>query len=108
MEADPIYAIYINTLMYDGVLVLGNVPTNKTSVPLTTVKNYTLLYHNYYSVNGTFFDQVPWFNLYSLLTLLQYGPYSYSPLYETSVLRNFFQNLNIMQVDARVYSKQAL
>lgn len=58
LNADPIYAIYINTLMYDGIIVLGNVLTGKTTVLKTTVKNYTSLYYKYYSVNGTFFDQV--------------------------------------------------
>lgn len=58
LSADPLYALYINTLMYYGILVLGNVLTGHATVPIASVNNNTLLYHKYYSVNGTFFDQV--------------------------------------------------
>jgi hypothetical protein len=55
---DPNYSTNVQNLQAAGITVLGYVSTNYGAKSMPTVESEIDSYHNWYHVNGTFFDQM--------------------------------------------------
>jgi hypothetical protein len=55
---DSGFATGISELKNAGIIVIGYVATGFGSVPLSSIENQETQYHNWYAVNGIFFDEM--------------------------------------------------